>query len=173
MKQEINKDQANLNIENNKRKNVDEILLKMKEAKKNEVINDIKRQLLLMNNKQEKNNDENTTIGNESTIEVDNSINNRFKNKIELQGFIKIQSNFQNIKSLITLLRQYLKSKGYSITNKDLDNLTIEVSNGEMDVKLILEKMFKEIKIYFAIINGNREDYSNFKKIMKKFNINN
>ena len=34
VKQEINKDQANLNIENNKRKNVDEILLKMKEAKK-------------------------------------------------------------------------------------------------------------------------------------------
>ena len=33
--------------------------------------------------------------------------------------------------------------------------------------------MFKEIKIDFTIINGNREDYSNFKKIMKKFHIEN
>ena len=145
----------------------------MKEAKKNEVINNIKKQLFLMDNKQEKNNNENTTIGNESTLEVDNNININFNNKSQLQGFIKIQTYFQNMKSLIMLLRQYLKSKGYCITNKDLDNLTIEVSNGEVDVKLILEKMFKEIKIYFTIINGNREDYANFKKIMKKFHIEN
>ena len=74
---------------------------------------------------------------------------------------------------MIIILRQFFKNEGYNITKKDLDNLNIEISNGEVDVKLFFEKMFKEIKISFNIINGNKEDFLNFKKIMKKFNIKN
>ena len=72
--------------------------------------------------------------------------------------------------SIIIILRQFFKNEGYNITKKDLDNLNIEISNGEIDVLLSFEKMFKEIKIIFMILNGNKEDLINFKKIMKKFN---
>ena len=81
--------------------------------------------------------------------------------------------NYKNLNSILIILRQFLKNEGYNITKKDLDNLIIEISNGEVDVKLFFEKMFKEIKISFSIINGNKEDFLNFKKIMKKFNIKN
>ena len=73
--------------------------------------------------------------------------------------------------SIIIILRQFFKNEGYNITKKDLDNLNIEISNGEIDVLLSFEKMFKDIKISFKIINGNKEDFINFKKIVKKFSL--
>ena len=45
----------------------------------------------------------------------------------------------------------------------------MELSNGEIDVLLSFEKILKEIKIKFTIENGNKEDFNEFKKIMKKF----
>ena len=71
--------------------------------------------------------------------------------------------------SLIIALRQFLKGRGFNITKKKLDKLTLEISNGEVDVFLYLEKIYKEVKINFTVINGNKEDFINFNKIMKKF----
>ena len=158
---------------NNKIKNADEMLLKIREEKKIEIINNIKRQLFSMNNTKNKNETENNTITTESTddIEHKNNINNINK-KNELKGFIKIKiNNYKNMNSLIIALKQFLKNEDYNISKKDLDNLIIEISNGEIDVLLFLEKMFKEIKISFKIINGNKEDFIKFKKIMKKFSL--
>ena len=172
-KKNINNNNNNQIFDNKKMKNADDILLKIKEEKKIEVINDIRRQLFFMSNTKGNNKSENNNITTESTEEIDDNINNSLNKKNELQGFINIKINFKNMNSLIILLRQFLKNEGYNITKKDLDNLNIEISNGEVDVKLFFEKMFKEIKISFNIINGNKEDFLNFKKIMKKFNIKN
>ena len=161
-------------INNNKEKNIDEILFKIKEKKKIEVINDIKRQLFSLTNQNGNNKIRNNIIEEERIIEAEKDINNNsYNNKRTLQGFIKINMNYKNLNSILIILRQFLKNEGYNITKKDLDNLIIEISNGEVDVKLFFEKMFKEIKISFSIINGNKEDFLNFKKIMKKFNIKN
>ena len=47
----------------------------------------------------------------------------------------------------------------------------MEISNGEIDIGITFEKMYKVIKISFFVINGSKEDFVNFKKIMKKINI--
>ena len=169
-KQNMIKDINNNYDKDNKEKNTEQILLKIKEEKL-EVINNIKKKLFYMNKEQEKTHNEKKLISKENIIEVDNNINCNYNKQNELQGFIKIKMLFKNLNSLINLLRQFLKIEGYNMTKKNIDNLTIELSNGEIDVRLLFEKEFKEIKISFIIINGNKEDFTNFKKIMKKFNI--
>ena len=158
---------------NDKGNNADEILRKMREEKKNDVINDIKKQLFSINNENENKNifNENKINKNEPQLKKDKDNNNNSNKKSELIGFIKIKLKIKNLNSLIILLRQFLRYEGYNITKKDLENLNIEISNGEVDVLLLFEKIIKEIKISFSILNGNREDFDNFKKIMKKFKI--
>ena len=156
----FNKNFCNNTVEN-KLKNADEMLQKIREEKKKEVVNDIKNQLFPLNNKSKKNN----CVQNDK-IEIENVCNK----KTELEGFIKVQINVKNLNEFIKILKNFLRNEGYNITRKDLENLRIEISNGETDVYLLFEKILKEIKISFGIINGNMEDFINFKKIMKKFN---
>ena len=158
---------------NDKGNNADEILRKMREEKKNDVINDIKKQLFSFNNENENKNifNENKINKNEPQLKKDKDNNNNSNKKSELIGFIKIKLKLKNLNSLIILLRQFLRNEGFNITKKDLENLNIEISNGEVDALLLFEKIFKEIKISFSILNGNRKDFDNFKKIMKKFSI--
>ena len=68
-------------------------------------------------------------------------------------------------------MKVFLKKEGYSITKRDLINSNIEISNGELDARLLFENMYKITKITFSFINGNKEDFINFKKIMKKLNL--
>ena len=85
------------------------------------------------------------------------------------QGFVIIKLNTKNLNSLMVLVKQFLKKEGYNLNKKNLDKLSMELSNGEIDVLLSFEKILKEIKIKFTIENGNKEDFNEFKKIMKKF----
>ena len=166
-KQKMLQAMNNKSIKHNiKGKNADEILSKIKE-KNLKAINNIKMKLFYMNEEQGKNTNENNFISRENKIEI-NNINN---SRSELQGFIKINFLIKNVNSLIILIRQFLKNEGYNMTKKYIDNLSIEVSNGEIDVKIIIKKEFKETIISYALINGNREDFMNFKKIMKNFNV--
>ena len=77
----------------------------------------------------------------------------------------------KKLSSLIFVLKKFFKSEGYNTIKKDLVNLKMEITNGEIDVILSLEKMYKIIKVSYRIINGSTEDFINFKKIMKKMNI--
>ena len=166
--QAFNKNCCN-NIYENKLKNADEMLLKIKEKQKIEVIKDIKNQLFSLNNRNKINTYiQNNNKDNDSTLEED--VNDMNK-KNELKGFIKIQAQFKHMSSLINLLKQFLKNEGFNISKRDLDNFHIEISNGETDAFLSFEKLFKEIKISFGIINGNMEEFVNLKKIMRKFNV--
>ena len=155
----------NMNINNNgKAKNVDDILAKIKERKKIEVVNDIRKQLFHnnINNKQ--------NFGREKKLAEKNEQNLNSKNNNQ-NGFIQLNINIKNLNSLILILKSFLKNEGYNITQKDLTHSKIEISNGEIDVSLFFEKMYKIVKISFSLINGNNDDFINFKKIMKKFNI--
>ena len=155
----------NININNNgKARNVDDILAKIRERKKIEVVNDIKKQLFPNNLNNKQNFEKEEKINEENSKNI-NSINNNQK------GFIQLNVNIKNLNSLILILKSFLKNEGYNITQKDLANSKIEISNGEIDVLLIFEKMYKIVKISFSLINGNNDDFINFKKIMKKFNI--
>jgi len=168
MNQLVNKININKNNNNNNNtKNVDEILLKIKEEKKIEFENDIKKKLF--NNADIKGENFNKYEVNNIKKNEDND-NNIYK--IEKNGgFIFIKNNINSIKALMILLKNFFKKEGYSETKKDLDNLQMEISNGENDIVLIFERMNKNIKISYYLENGNKNDLIYFKKIMKKIHL--
>ena len=163
-----NNDNNNNNYVNHNVNNVDQILLKIREEKKTDVVNDIKNQLFPINHI--KNNINENYAFHEITNEADKDENNKTDKKNLNQGFIIIKLNIKKLNSLMVLIKQFLKKEGYNLIKKNVDNLKMELSNGEIDVILSFEKMIKEIKILFSINNGNKEDLNEFKKIMKKFN---
>ena len=157
------------NYTNNNITNIDQILLKIREEYKIYILNDIKKQLFPINFIKE-NIKENSNTFKESTNEDDiDDENNKTNKKNYNQGFIYIKSNIKNLNSLMVLLKQFLKKEGYNLINKNLNKLSMELSNGEIDVLISLEKILKEIKINFTIEIGSKEDFNEFKKIMKKF----
>ena len=146
-------------------KNANELLLKIKENKKIEVINHIKKMLFSLDEPKEK-------IEEENNNKVNCDSKDKDPNKDDsLEGFIMIKIKVRNLNSLIHLLRPFFKNEGFTISKKDISNKKIEISNGEVDILLTFAKMLKEIKITYSIINGNKEDYLNFKKIMKRINV--
>ena len=156
------------NYVNNIISNADQLLLKIKEQHKIGVVNDIQKQLFPINYIKE-NIKENYNASNEITNEEDIHDNNKTCKTMNNQGFIIIKLNTKNLNSLMVLVKQFLKKEGYNLNKKNLDKLSMELSNGEIDVLLSFEKILKEIKIKFTIENGNKEDFNEFKKIMKKF----
>ena len=156
------------NYANNIISNADQLLLKIKEQHKIGVVNDIQKQLFPINYIKE-NIKENYNASNEITNEEDIHDNNKTCKTMNNQGFVIIKLNTKNLNSLMVLVKQFLKKEGYNLNKKNLDKLNMELSNGEIDVLLSFEKILKEIKIKFTIENGNKEDFNEFKKIMKKF----
>ena len=156
------------NYANNIISNADQLLLKIKEQHKIGVVNDIQKQLFPINYIKE-NIKENYNASNKITNEEDIHDNNKTCKTMNNQGFVIIKLNTKNINSLMVLVKQFLKKEGYNLNKKNLDKLSMELSNGEIDVLLSFEKILKEIKIKFTIENGNKEDFNEFKKIMKKF----
>ena len=75
------------------------------------------------------------------------------------------------MKALMILLKNFFKKEGYNETKKDLDNLQMEISNGEIDIVLIFERINKEIKISYYLKNGIKKDLIDFKKVMKKIHL--
>jgi serine/threonine protein kinase len=159
-----NNDSSNNNFVNNNANNFDQLLLKIREEKKIDVVNDIKNQLFPINYKYNNINENNYAFK-----EIANEDDKKSDQQNLNQGFIIIKLCIKKLNSLMVLLKQFLKKEGYNLIKKDVDELKMELSNGEIDVLLSFEKMVKEIKISFSIKNGNKLDFNEFKKIMKKF----
>ena len=134
---------------------VDQILLKIREEKKFDVVNDIKKQLF-----------QKYDICNHNAEEPD--IVNKFNETNYNQDFIKIKYNLK-VNSIMVLLKQFLRKEGFTLISKDLVFLNMKLSNGEIDVILTFEKSSRYVKIYFSVENGNEDEFSNFKKLMRKF----
>jgi len=164
-----NNGSSNNNYANNNINNVDQILLKIREEKKTDVVNDIKKQLFPINyiNNNIK---ENNYILKETSNKGNKDDDNKSDKDNFNQGFIIIKLSIKKLNPLMVLVKQFLKKEGYNLIKKDVNKLKMELSNGEIDVLLSFEKMVKEIKISFSIKNGNKGDFIEFKKIMKKFN---
>ena len=174
---ETNENTISINGINNNNINADDMLLKIRQEKKIDVINSIKNQLFPNNNINKRNLDKKKSIKNESnegTFSCQNDNELKHKNENSLVGFIKFKKTkiIKNMNSLKVLLRKYLKNEGYKKIKKNMNFLNVEITNGEMDVLLSIKKMYKEIKIKYIITNGNKEDLLNFNKIMKRFKIN-
>ena len=155
-----------MNIKNEKAKNVDDIFAKITEKKKIEAVNDIKNHLFPINNEpKKKENEMNGTIKvekiNKQIIDKNNNLN----------GFIQMNCTTKKLSSIIFLLKKFFKNEGFNTTKRDLTNLKMEITNGEIDAIISLEKMYKIVKVSYSIINGSKEDLINFKKIIKRINI--
>ena len=146
----------NNNIKNNIFINkVDKVLLKLREEKKIAAINYFKERIFQKYDR-----------CNQNTEEPD-----RIKKLTETnskQGSIRFK-NKKQVKTIMKLLKVFLRKEGFTLINKDLERLSMELTNGEIDVIFTFEKTFKFVKIFFTIENGNEDEFFNLKKIMKKF----
>ena len=115
--------------------------------------------------------EENSNMNASNNIKKNENNDNKIFRIEKDVGFIFIKNNCNSIKGLMILLKNFFKKEGYSETKKDLDNLQMEISNGEIDVILVFEKMNKDIKINYYLENGNKKDLIDFKKIMKKIHL--
>ena len=140
---------------------IDNSLDKIKEKKYMEIKKELKEQVGVNISQ-----DENDSIINNSKDSVKKS-SNGFK------GFIKLNINISEIKNLNNLfncLKQFLKNEYFAIAERKPEKLFMKISNGEYDVNLNFIKRKKHVKIVYVIEHGLKDDYMEFKKIIKKFN---
>ena len=151
-----NRDQIN----NNNINNIDKFLMKIREKEK-EIENEIKKQVIPMNNIIE--DDKNERIGD----------GDKYKNKISnnnlIQNSIIFKSEIKSIHQLMALLKKFLIKKGYILTENNLGFLNMEISNGEIDINLKLEKKKEYIKISFISKDEDKQDFINFKNLIIQF----
>ena len=160
------------NITNNKNK----IITNVKEIKNNSNNNENK----LNNNNEEKsvmsiemnekerkeiheNFESNKSI--EEKKEKIKDLNYYYQNNELVNGFIKIQIESKTLNIALTKIKKFLKTKGYYSVKRDLNELELVVSNGEIDVLLKIEKYKKDyVKLKYLKLQGNRHQFELFKK---------
>ena len=95
-------------------------------------------------------------------------INNNIKlDNIKLveNGFIQIQIETKKINMAMTKIKNFLKNKGYFTIKRNLAELELEVSNGEIDILLKLEKLKRDyFKLSYSKLKGVASQFESFKK---------
>ena len=106
------------------------------------------------------------SIINENNEEINNT--NIYKNQKKLKNkeeeMIKIKSRCKNLNQQISNIRKFLKREGYIKFGGNIKKYELEVTNGEIDIHLRLEK-YKDgyIKLKYYKIRGSSESYERFK----------
>ena len=93
-------------------------------------------------------------------------LNYYIENNIELtNGFIRIQIESKNLNIAMTKIKKILKNKGYFSIKRNFNELELEVSNGEIDVLLKIEKFNKDYaKLNYYKVKGGITQFDLFKK---------
>jgi serine/threonine protein kinase len=88
------------------------------------------------------------------------------ENSIDLtKGFIRIQIESKNLNIAMTKIKKILKNKGYFSIKRNFNELELEVSNGEIDVLLKIEKFNKDYaKLNYYKVKGGIPQFDLFKK---------
>ena len=88
------------------------------------------------------------------------------QNNIELiNGFIHIQIESKTLNIALTKIKKFLKNKGYHTIKRNLNEIELVVSNGEIDVLLKIEKYKRDYaKLNYFRLQGNRHHFELFKK---------
>ena len=138
--------------------------------KNNEIINADKKHMIieLNENNKTKENIENNEITKEEKEKGDNeeTSNHCNKNNNELfNGFIKIQIESKNLNIAMTKIKKFLKNKGYFPIKRNLNELELIISDGEIDVLLKIEKYKKDYaKLNYFKLKGMMPQFEVFKK---------
>ena len=113
-----------------------------------------------------KNNNKSNIIINMSEKNIKD--NNNIKNVNESnKGFISVRIESKNYNVAITKLKKFFKNKGYLQVKRNYNEYELEISNGEIDIVLKLEK-YNNIfcKLYYYKLKGMNSDFDIFKKII-------
>ena len=101
----------------------------------------------------------------EKTVLNDDIQNNNNNNNELTKGFVIIQVETKNLNVVMTKIKKYLKDKGYFAIKRNFNELTLMISNGEIDVLLKIEKLKKDYaKLNFCKIKGMQPQFEIFKK---------
>ena len=100
-----------------------------------------------------------------NTVFNDDIQNSNNSNNELTKGFIIIQIETKNLNIVITKIKKYLKDKGYFSIRRNFNELTLMITNGEIDVLLKIEKLKKDYaKLNFCKIKGMQPQFEIFKK---------
>ena len=115
---------------------------------------------------QDKNKNKNLDDYEKKENKVKKDLNYYTENNIELsKGFIRIQIESKNLNIAMTKIKKILKNKGYFSIKRNFNELELEVSNGEIDVLLKIEKYNKDYaKLNYSKIKGGIAQFDLFKK---------
>ena len=139
---------------------------------KNIVVNNIennnacKQEEIIVDLNQDKNGNKNLDIYEQKGNKERKDLNYYTENNIELtKGFIRIQIESKNLNIAMTKIKKILKSKGYFSIKRNFNELELEVSNGEIDVLLKIEKYNKDYaKLNYSKVKGGITQFDLFKK---------
>jgi len=160
----INKDMANTKeIINNNNNNLvinEKMSIDLNNNIKNNENNEIKRE-----KEKEKEKEMEIEIKKEEKIDKKDlcQINNNIK--FEEDGFIQIQIETKKLNMAMTKIKKFLKNKGYFSIKRNLAELELEVSNGEIDILLKLERLKRDyFKLNYVKLKGIATQFESFKK---------
>ena len=139
---------------------------------KNTVVNNIennnacKHEEIIVDLNQDKNENKNLDNYEQKGNKEKKDFNYHTENNIELtKGFIRIQIESKNLNIAMTKIKKILKNKGYFSIKRNFNELELEVSNGEIDVLLKIEKYNKDYaKLNYSKVKGGITQFDLFKK---------
>jgi hypothetical protein len=107
----------------------------------------------------EKEKEKEEEINKKDLYQVNNNI------KLCQNGFIQIQIETKKLNMAMTKIKKFLKNKGYFSIKRNLAELELEVSNGEIDILLKLEKLKQDyFKLNYFKLKGIATQFESFKK---------
>ena len=139
---------------------------------KNIVVNNLennnacKQEEIIIDLNQDKNGNKNLDNYEQKGNKEKKDLNYYTENNIELtKGFIRIQIESKNLNIAMTKIKKILKNKGYFSIKRNFNELELEVSNGEIDVLLKIEKYNKDYaKLNYSKVKGGIAQFDLFKK---------
>ena len=98
--------------------------------------------------------------------EIIKDLNYYNQNDNELtNGFIKLQIESKNLNIVMTKIKKFLKNKGYSAIKRNLNEIEMVISNGDIDALLKIEKYKKDfVKLNYYKLKGLHSQFELFKK---------
>jgi hypothetical protein len=139
---------------------------------KNIVVNNLennnacKQEEIIIDLNQDKNGNKNLDNYEQKGNKEKKDLNYYTENSIDLtKGFIRIQIESKNLNIAMTKIKKILKNKGYFSIKRNFNELELEVSNGEIDVLLKIEKFNKDYaKLNYYKVKGGIPQFDLFKK---------
>lgn len=153
---------GNINFNNNNNINLNKNIVVNNEENNNAY----RQEGIIVDLDQDKNRNKNIDNCEQKRNKEKKDLNYYTENNIELaKGFIRIQIETKNLNIAMTKIKKILKNKGYFSIKRNFNELELEVSNGEIDVLLKIEKFNKDYaKLNYSKVKGGIAQFDLFKK---------